>query len=402
VNAYTSISGGLSFTPQYDDNGNMLNDDKHTYAYDFNNKLVSVDETVGTYKYDALGRRIAKNNTLFYYVCDQMVEEVTDGVTTSYLYGNEIDEALQMKRGNSTYYYHTNHLGSTMAISDADGNNIETVTYDAYGIPSINYETGNDYTYSSIGNTILFTGREYDTEVGIYNFRTRYQHPHMGRFIQKDPITFYNGMNDMGYVINNPVVNRDPTGLYYIFINGVARPLVQQATRQAAQQAGKQVAKGTVQEAIDLTTNEAVKAQAGQYAANYGKAAANGAKNSTGGSVFGNLGNGGSVIADDGSYKGPGAGEQVGGFVGGLIGGALAGAAAGAVFGGVGAVPGFFIGLGGGLIGGWIGGEMGKGLDNWWDKNHPHNPNPTSCDSPSDPPCYYDSSTGTIYCGISN
>ena len=93
VNAYTAITGRLSFTPQYDDNGNMLNDDKHTYAYDWNSKQVGVDDGAVTVKYDALGRRIAKNNTLFYYVGDQMVEEVTDGATTSYLYGNNIDEA---------------------------------------------------------------------------------------------------------------------------------------------------------------------------------------------------------------------------------------------------------------------------------------------------------------------
>ena len=133
-----------------------------------------------------------------------------------------------------------------------------------------------------------------------------------------------------------------------------------------------------------------------------GKIAEGNAKQIAKGSGLGTLGNGGSVIAGDGSYKGPGVGEQVGGFAGGLIGGALAGAAVGAAFGGVGAVPGFFIGLGGGLIGGWIGGEIGKGFDNWWDQNHPKNPNPNTCDSSSDPPCYYDSSTGRFICQISN
>lgn len=212
VNAYTNITGGLNFTPQYDDNGNMLNDDKHTYQYDYNNKLVSVDETVGTYKYDALGRRIAKNNTLFYYVGDQMVEEVTDGVTTSFLYGNEIDEALQMKKGDDTYYYHTNHLGSTMVLTQKEGKLQERVEYDVYGLPSFFDANGNVVSESSVGNAILFTGREYEAGTKTYYFRARSQHPATGRFMQKDPLMYVDGMNDYTYVCNNSLVYIDLTG----------------------------------------------------------------------------------------------------------------------------------------------------------------------------------------------
>ena len=213
VNAYTNITGGMNFTPQYDANGNMLNDDKHTYIYDYNNKLVGVDKNVGIYKYDALGRRIAKNNTLFYYVSDQMVEEVTNGATTSYLYGNNIDEALLMKKGNETFYYHTNHLGSTMAMSDAGSRLKERVEYDVYGLPVFYDIEGKTMDQSSIGNAILFTGREFDTETGNYYFRARTQHPAIGRFMQKDPLMYVDGMNDYTYVMNNIIMQIDPEGL---------------------------------------------------------------------------------------------------------------------------------------------------------------------------------------------
>ncbi|MBR6601068.1 MAG: hypothetical protein IKK87_04385 [Bacteroidaceae bacterium] len=214
VNAYTAITGALSFTPQYDDNGNMLNDDKHTYNYDFNNKLISVDQTAGTYKYDALGRRIAKNNTLFYYVGDQMVEEVTDGATTSYLYGNSIDEALQMKRGDETYYYHTNHLGSTMAMSQQEGRLQERVEYDVYGMPAFMNTVGNNIAHSLIGNTVLYAGREFDNISELYYYRSRYQHPVLGRFIQKDSLMYIDGMNDFSYVNNSVIMKIDPYGYF--------------------------------------------------------------------------------------------------------------------------------------------------------------------------------------------
>ncbi len=172
---------------------------------DFNNKLVSVDQTVGTYKYDALGRRIAKNNTLFYFVGDQMVEDMTDGVTTSYLYGNNIDEALQMKREDDVYYYHTNHLGSVMTLSNSQGVIKERIEYDVYGTPTFISNQGDVTNHSQIGNTILFTGHEFDLESKLYNLRVRAFSPFLGRFIQKDPIMYIDGMNDLAYV-NNAVV----------------------------------------------------------------------------------------------------------------------------------------------------------------------------------------------------
>ncbi len=213
VNAYTNITGGLSFTPQYDDNGNMLNDDKHTYAYDFNNKLASVDESVGTYKYDALGRRIVKdNNTLFYYMGDHMVEEITDGVTTSYVYGNDMDETLLMLKENTLYYYHINHLASTIAISDSEGSLVESVDYDAYGQPLIKNVHGIIIDISSVSNCVLFCGRYYDYETRTYYYRARTVHPYTGKFLQKDFMMYVDGFNDYAYVVNNPITYIDITG----------------------------------------------------------------------------------------------------------------------------------------------------------------------------------------------
>ena len=212
VNAYTAITGGLNFTPQYDGNGNLLNDDKHSYAYDLNNRLITVDGTNGNYKYDALGRRIAKGDTEYYFAGDQMVEEVTAGTVISYLYGNEVDEALQMKRASTTHYYHTNHLGSTMALTDATGSVVERVDYDTYGLPTFSDASGNGLAQSLVGNNILFTGREYDVESNSYYYRARSLHPALGRFMQYDPRRYVDGMNMYSYVKNIPSLMVDPEG----------------------------------------------------------------------------------------------------------------------------------------------------------------------------------------------
>lgn len=318
VNAYTSITGGLNFTPQYDDNGNMLNDDKHTYTYDFNNKLVSVDQTVGTYKYDALGRRIAKNNTLFYYVGDQMVEETADGVITSYLYGNEIDEALQIKIGDDAYYYHTNHLGSVMGLSNTVGQIVETVEFSAYGYPSFFSADGKALSKSSINNAILFTGREYNIESGLHYFRSRMQSSLIGRFVQKDPLLYVDGLNDYLYVVNNAINEIDLYGYNGLLING-GRALLGITARQG-------VKGGAMSSAEAITKNEMVKATAAS--ANSSTILnANGVKAGVGQSIFNGSKTGSSFIAmaDDGTTpKGPGKWETTGRIGGNIIGGLLA------------------------------------------------------------------------------
>lgn len=212
VNSYTEISGGMTFTPQYDGNGNLLNDDKNTYVYDLNNRMVSANNEAISFKYDALGRRISKSNTLYYYAGDQMVEENTAGVISSYLYGNDIDEILQMKTSNDIFYYHTNHLGSTMALTTDSGGIQERVQYDVYGKSSIFDIEGNSIVKSTVGNTILFSGREYEPDLGIYYFRARTQHPYLGRFLQHDPLMYVDGLNDLSYVGNMSVLYIDPFG----------------------------------------------------------------------------------------------------------------------------------------------------------------------------------------------
>lgn len=110
VNEYTEIRGELTFTPQYDANGNMVKDEAHTYRYDYNNKLVQVDENTATYTYDALGRRISKKTAEgtvnFFYAGDDIIEE-QDGskaLLATYLIGNGIDDMIKMNRKGNDYF----------------------------------------------------------------------------------------------------------------------------------------------------------------------------------------------------------------------------------------------------------------------------------------------------------
>jgi RHS repeat-associated protein len=60
----------------------------------------------------------------------------------------------------------------------------------------------------------LFTGREWNGEIGIYDYRNRIYSPELGRFLQTDPIRFEAGdVNLYRYVSNNPVKWIDAFGL---------------------------------------------------------------------------------------------------------------------------------------------------------------------------------------------
>ena len=64
-----------------------------------------------------------------------------------------------------------------------------------------------------MANWFRYTGRELDSETGLYYYRARYYDPSVGRFISEDPINFIGGTNFYRYVGNSPLDFVDPFGL---------------------------------------------------------------------------------------------------------------------------------------------------------------------------------------------
>lgn len=104
-------------------------------------------------------------------------------------------------------------------LVDDDGIVQEKYTYDAFGSPKLTALDGSaPRSASYYGHDFLFQGREYISELGIYDYRNRFYLPMLGRFLQTDPKGFDAGdMNLFRYCGDDPVSLSDPlgTGWYY-------------------------------------------------------------------------------------------------------------------------------------------------------------------------------------------
>jgi RHS repeat-associated protein len=123
--------------------------------------------------------------------------------------GPDIDNYIAtVSSSGAIKFYHTDKMGSIVAMSDVNGNLAEgPYVYDAYGNC---FSSG---AACSAGVGFRYTGQRLDPETGLYYYRARYYQPGIGQFLQTDPVGYKDNLNLYAYVGDDPTDRTDPSGL---------------------------------------------------------------------------------------------------------------------------------------------------------------------------------------------
>jgi len=237
-----------SFT--YDFNGNLTNDGRRVFEYDFENQLTNVYVAAAwrsEFKYDAFGRRRIRKeygwtgsawsltNEVRYVYDGMLVIQERDAnnlALVSYTRGNDLSGSLQGAGGiggllartansqllsaNSSLlassYYHCDGNGNITALVDTNGILVAKYNYDPYGnLLGMSGPLAGDNTYR-------FSSKEYAGNSGLYYYGFRYYEPNVQRWLNRDPVEENGGVNLYTFVDNFSTGEIDFHGLAGIWI----------------------------------------------------------------------------------------------------------------------------------------------------------------------------------------
>ncbi|MBJ8433001.1 RHS domain-containing protein [Acinetobacter pittii] len=199
------------------------------------------------YRYDALGRRIQKRSKHHHTVQEQNIIYGWDGDTLAYessadltkhyfyekdsfvpllqaayhhsielhqtqhwtektysIYKDPLWNTVKQSQGfDDVWFYHCDHLGTPQEMSNQTGAIVWKAQYKAWGECKVEQAKSDFFENSEIiSNNIRFQGQYFDEETGLHYNRYRYYSPYVGRFISKDPIGLFGGLNVYAYAPN--------------------------------------------------------------------------------------------------------------------------------------------------------------------------------------------------------
>jgi len=128
----------------------------------------------------------------------------------------------------------TDQLGTPRMVFDKTGSlaNVKRHDYLPFGEELFAGTGGRTTTQGYTGDTIRqkFTLKERDNETGLDFFEARYHSSVQGRFTSPDPLlasgqpALPQSWNRYTYCVNNPLINIDPSGLWWYLKEGSAQP----------------------------------------------------------------------------------------------------------------------------------------------------------------------------------
>ncbi len=257
----TNGSGGLiprHTDLSYDADGNLTNDGTRAYAWDAENRLVSVEPLAvapGVQRvrlgYDYRSRRVwrtvevwdgggwvgVETNRFVYdgwHAVAEVGDRATGSYTNTYVWGLDLSGTFEGAGGiggllfgqfgacgaaaTVTYAYDGN--GNVIGLADAaTGEAVAEYAYGPFGELFQAIETP-EVRRSLGGGGWRFSTRYADAVTGLALYPLRPYSSVLGRFITRDPIEEQGGLNLYSFVYNEPINDIDPLGLALYAIDG--------------------------------------------------------------------------------------------------------------------------------------------------------------------------------------
>jgi len=236
VNQVLSFNGD-SFT--YDANGNVIDDGKRTYAWDAENRLLSIGDKdepqrKTTFRYDGSGRRVAivtsngadsrEKHYLWCALALCQARDSSDVVSRRYFPEGELfvrhDDSDDEESSTTTSYYAQDQLGSVRdVLSGVSGHTVASFDYDPYGNPTRRTH--------GVSTSFRYAGMFYEQNSGVYLTLHRAYDPGSKRWLSRDSNGEWPLTNLYGYVGQSPTNAIDPTGLvpwwttFYNWLSGL-------------------------------------------------------------------------------------------------------------------------------------------------------------------------------------
>ncbi len=228
----SNFSGTKHYTFSYDNNGNVTDDGKRSFTYTSFDKPSRITQGTNTTDFSygparELYKRVdvRAGQTTSTLMIDGIYEQVTlpSGVVE---HKYSVGDAVVTKRSNgvnATNYVHKDHLGSTIAVTKADGNILQQFIYDPWGKQYTVYtDTISMMNFTSEATSKGYTGHEMVNDFDVIHMGGRTYNPVLGRFMQADPHIQFAGnlqsYNRYSYVMNIPMKYTDPSGYFLVGI----------------------------------------------------------------------------------------------------------------------------------------------------------------------------------------
>ena len=224
----SSDAAGTLTTPGYsfDARGRRTADPERRYLWDGADRLVAYGEgdTRVSFDYTARGELASRSDASedrkfcpgYALPGDPRLAELVGGtLERCYVYDPDgrLLYAVETPQGSpEVRFFHFNHLGSTLFLTDGTGSVTDRYVYAPYG-GVLRHEGSSSQPFTFVGEA----GVVQEGASGLYGMRARWYDASTGRFLTRDPLwpdlTDPRSLSPYSYAAGDPVSRSDPSGL---------------------------------------------------------------------------------------------------------------------------------------------------------------------------------------------